>query len=603
MHLITSSIPRLAFLGASLISFSDIYVDQSAANCGTGTGSAVDPVCSITDAIALAAPGDTVRIAPGTYVENVTAPFDLNFEATGTANVTIVDGGATGSVITIPTGVTVSIDSLTITNGRSDYGGGIKAEGVLVLTNSTVTDNFTIGSGPGGGIASGGGNLTIEVCTISDNFSPTGTGGGISNGGGIAIIRDSTVSGNRAGFTQDFCGYWGGGGIESSGGTLTITGSTISGNVAGCEGGGIWSRSATYISNSTVSGNSAVYTAGIYSQEHLFENVTVTRNSTPYNFGYGGIGGGIYSRGPANLHLIRNCLVAGNSTYYGASNVKGQFTSLGHNVLGTPGASGFVDGIDGDQVGSFANPLDPVLGPLQNNGGLTDTHALLPGSPALNAGDPIVFELFDQRGVARPFGGTPDVGSYEVEEAQIDVCNGDGGDQLGCSNCPCSNNSPVGTIGGCLNQVGASARLNATGTYSVSLPPLIATDLRFGLVGAPPFSFCLLTSGDSVAPQNPMNPCFGSSSGIPSMAFDGLRCADVNFRRHGGRSVDSNGAVGETNSPWGGEGGPPIGITLASGGFSAGQTRFFQSIYRENSLAGCMRGLNTSQAVEVTFTP
>ncbi len=183
------------------------------------------------------------------------------------------------------------------------------------------------------------------------------------------------------------------------------------------------------------------------------------------------------------------------------------------------------------------------------------------------------------------------------------VCNGDGGDQLGCTNCPCVNNATAGVIGGCLNSAGSSMRLLTSGDPSVSLPPAITTDLRFDLTGAPPSAFCILNSGDAIAPTNPLNPCFALMSGTQAIQFDGLRCAVQNTRRHGGRSADVNGDVGATNSPWGGSGNPGVGIAVAGGGFAAGQTRFFQVINRDNPLAVCMRGLNTSQASSVTFTP
>ncbi len=182
-------------------------------------------------------------------------------------------------------------------------------------------------------------------------------------------------------------------------------------------------------------------------------------------------------------------------------------------------------------------------------------------------------------------------------------CSGDGGDQIGCTNCPCTNNGTPGTVGGCLNSAGTSASLFASGDNSVSLPPSFTSDLRFGLTGAPPSAFCILNSGDAVAPGNMANPCFGMNSGAQAAAFDGLRCAITNTRRHGGRSADANGDVGVTGQPWGGEGGPPVGIAQAGAGFLAGQTRYFQVINRDDALVVCMRGLNTSQAVEVTFAP
>lgn len=184
-----------------------------------------------------------------------------------------------------------------------------------------------------------------------------------------------------------------------------------------------------------------------------------------------------------------------------------------------------------------------------------------------------------------------------------EFCNGDGGNQMGCTNCPCMNNTPAGTVGGCMNSAGTGARLTASGSTSVSIPTMSTTDLRFGISGAPAGAFCILNSGNGVAPGGVANPCFGMNSGTQAAQFDGLRCAIMSTRRHGGRSADANGNVGVTNNPWGGEGGPPVGIAVAGGGFAAGQTRYFQVINRDDPLASCMRGLNTSQAIEVAFTP
>ncbi len=182
-------------------------------------------------------------------------------------------------------------------------------------------------------------------------------------------------------------------------------------------------------------------------------------------------------------------------------------------------------------------------------------------------------------------------------------CNGDGGDQLGCTDCPCTNNALAGSVGGCLNSAGKPTQLAASGSASVSLPTMSTSDLRFALSDAPANAFCILNSGDSIAPGGMANPCFGLGSGVQAASFDGLRCAVMNTRRHGGRSADASGNVGVTNNPWGGEGGPPVGLAIAGGGFLSGQTRFFQVIHRDDPLLSCMRGLNTSQAVQVTFTP
>lgn len=180
------------------------------------------------------------------------------------------------------------------------------------------------------------------------------------------------------------------------------------------------------------------------------------------------------------------------------------------------------------------------------------------------------------------------------------ICNGDGGDQLGCTSCPCLNDAPLGTTGGCLNSFGEAARLIASGSASISLQAASTQDLRFSLTGLPPNQFAFLSSGDALAPLNMASPCHGLNSGVQSAAFDGLRCAALSFRRYGGRPSDMNGEVGVTNSAWGGEGLPLEGLAATSG-FTAGQTRFFQAIIREDTLASCMRGFNTSQAIRVTF--
>lgn len=192
-----------------------------------------------------------------------------------------------------------------------------------------------------------------------------------------------------------------------------------------------------------------------------------------------------------------------------------------------------------------------------------------------------------------------------MDPSPADLCNGDGGDQMGCTNCPCMNNAPMGTIGGCTNSAGSSSRLHATGDLSASLPAGSTTDLRFSASGMPPTAFGVLISGAAVAPANAMNPCFGQDSGIQSAQFDGLRCAIQSTQRHGGRAANAMGVIDDPSGPsrvWGGESQPNAGIA-GQGGFAAGQTRYFQVNHREDAMLGCMRGLNSSQAVRVVFEP
>ncbi len=247
------------------------------------------------------------------------------------------------------------------------------------------------------------------------------------------------------------------------------------------------------------------------------------------------------------------------------------------------------DGICNTTVGIGDTQTDNETVVVTNNTGATKTYGIQVGIFPLTTGPCAPYAL--------------SLSNDEMPMNLTSSCNGDGGDQVGCTDCPCTNNAPVGSVGGCLNSAGTSARLVPSGSTSVSLPSGDSTDLRFGADGVPPGAFCILNSGDALAPGNMANPCFGTNSGGLSVAFDGLRCAITNTRRHGGRSADSNGDVGVTNNPWGGEGGPTVGLAVAGGGFISGATRHFQIINRDDALLSCMRGLNTSQAVEVTFTP
>ena len=179
-----------------------------------------------------------------------------------------------------------------------------------------------------------------------------------------------------------------------------------------------------------------------------------------------------------------------------------------------------------------------------------------------------------------------------------DSCSGDGGDQQGCTPCPCQNEMPPGTIGGCLNSSGQSGRLLASGS-----PSLGAADLRIEGTGLTPGSFMVLVSGAALAPLNPQNPCLGTGSGAPSAVLDGLRCAVSGTRRHGGRAVGADGTVGMGLTPGYGPPNGPAGGIGPSAGFSAGEVRHFQGFFREPPGSGCLTEQNTTQAVTVVWSP
>ena len=226
--------------------------------------------------------------------------------------------------------------------------------------------------------------MVITNSTISGNLASNDAGGILNDG--TLTITSSTITGNQAGAFGGnvYPGY--GGGISSDG-PLTISNSTISGNTAAGNafkgfgyGGGVGSSGTMAISNSTITGNWANIGGGIYNIIGPFE----TGNTI---FNAGALGENIFNDG-------------------------GTITSDGYNVSSDDGG-GYLNG-PGDQINT-----DPLLGPLEDNGGPTFTHALLPGSPATNAGDPnfIPPPYYDQRGprFIRVFNGRIDVGSFETQ--------------------------------------------------------------------------------------------------------------------------------------------------------------------------------------------
>lgn len=224
---------------------------------------------------------------------------------------------------------------------------------------------------------------------------------------------------------------------------------------------------------------------------------------------------------------------------------------------------------------------------------------------ALTPGDQIAVEVIASPGAVPEFHFLNNIVSFTFEEIFPSSCNGDGGNQAGCTDCPCMNNAPPGSIGGCTHSAGMSSRLWATGDTSVSLPAGSTTDLRLRATNLPPGSFGVLISGNAVAPGNMANPCFGLDTGIQFAEFDGLRCSVQQTQRHGGRAANAFGDIEDSAGPsrvWGGEAQPSAGIA-GQAGFAAGQTRYFQINHREDAMAGCMRGINTSQAVRAMFRP
>jgi hypothetical protein len=319
-------------------------------------------------------------------------------------------------------------------------GGGIRNNnGTLMIISSDITGNTATSKGEpdgsiGGGIYSAGGTLEITNSTVSGNHVNV-AGGGIYGSG---TITNSTISGNSATPFDASAGV--GGGVWTQG-VLTLSGCTVSDNTAEFEGGGILNFGKLTVTSCTISGNMAQGKHTPSPQGGGVENYSDSAsldisNSTITNNVAGGGGGGIYNRG-GHSTIIYSTLSGDNGVNGGAienratleikSNVLnagdfgpnifsdgGTVTSHGYNVCSDDGG-GYLNG-PGDQINT-----DPLLGPLQDNGGPTFTHALLPGSPAINAGDPnfVGPPDYDQRGPGfdRVRNGRIDIGSFEVQEA------------------------------------------------------------------------------------------------------------------------------------------------------------------------------------------
>jgi len=324
-------------------------------------------------------------------------------------------------------------DSAILDNHGIGVSGGCTA---VSVNNSTI-------SGNGGGVAAGAGtfcdmNHYGPSQTIVENSQIVGNDWGVWGGRfGYPFVINSQVSGNRG---NGVYLYTGGGAIviessrisgndgvgvvESSGGyadsMCSVSNSTIDNN----QGGGIevsnftgWVHNELDISNSTISGNFGAF-GGVrfYSAEQgplRIRNSTIVGNSADAQGG--GVQWGYYFENEARA-MLENSIVAGNTVGGSGSDLEGIFTAA-YSLIQAPGAATIHEPV----AGSNLIGVDPGLGPLQDNGGPTPTHALLSGSPALDRGDPDFAPPpdFDQRGdpYARVGHGRLDIGAYEVQGA------------------------------------------------------------------------------------------------------------------------------------------------------------------------------------------
>jgi len=390
---------------------------------------------------------DTIELPAGTYTLSGAEGGALDITDALTIrgsdrSSTIIESGDPDRVLVFTSAASPSrLEGVTIQNGQAPAlladtpmrGGGIYSEADLTLTDCAIRNNKATGveDGAQAKLAEGGGlyalnaDLVIDGCLIQNNIAQGGevrsssAPGGDARGGGIyqvsggLTISNSAIAGNAAygGFGPYGGGNSEGGGLHHYGGAfnggvvlinLTVSGNSTSGGNFNSPGTGLGDArgGGLYLSNSGAS----------------ISNTTITLNSAA--FGSFQAGGGIYNTDGSIA--LQSTLVAGNTAgtepdIYRLSAV----VSLGANLIGIAGAEGGIDFPlpSSDQQGSSATPIEPLLDTLADNGGNTLTHALLAGSPALNAGSNNENLAFDQRGEGFPRvqGGQADVGAFEVD--------------------------------------------------------------------------------------------------------------------------------------------------------------------------------------------
>jgi hypothetical protein len=448
-----------ALISAMVISAPRAMADPlTVTNCnGAGTG-------SLADVVAGAPANSTVTFSvtcPSTSPITPTSPIELSvpitIEGPGESAV-VVDGSSAGTVFQFEPGVAgVSISGLTIRDAGSPAisvvstdsgielsdltikkaGQGISNGGSLTLDDCTITGDV---DGNSGGAIYNDGDLTVISSTFKKNTTTSGDGGAIDSGGGSVAITGSSISDNLDGDGT-------GGGIENDAGMMTITDSTVSGNYAQAvePGGGIYNAGTMSVADSTIASNAAVGGGGIDNTGSL----TVTDSTVSDNNGeapdYGsGAEGSAGILNSASLDVTASTLV-GNVHGAGIENTGGS-ASLAATVLANmttfDDCSGMItDGgynLDGDGSCHFSatnhslSSVKPYLGPLQDNGGPTQTSEPALGSPLLSvipmgstANGITLCPSTDQRGVARPQGSACDIGAVELSPTSQDITSAD----------------------------------------------------------------------------------------------------------------------------------------------------------------------------------
>lgn len=384
---------------------------------------------SLRAAVAGAASGDTVDLTALTCstITLTTGAIeigtdDLVLEGPG-RSLLAIDGNQIDRVLVHPYGGTLQVRGLTLRNGRvmaEDYdvtgGGCIASAGYLLIEDSTVRDCTSVAIGSyGGGIYAYA--LALQNSTLASNHA-LGThanAGTAAFGGGAFVyqmlVLDSTVSGNRADHVSTWTSYDIGGGIVTVRGGF-VNRSTIDTNFADGRGGGIATFTSMAVSNSTFSGNVAA--AGTGGALFVRRPATFDIGNSTISANVATAGGGGVWVGSSTGSYLQSTIVHGNEGGSGAADLEDPYEITIAGSTNLVGEVGALVTLPTDTIG-----LDPRLGPLQYNGGVTRTHALEAGSPAIDAGSNLANLASDQRGdiFPRVDGAAADIGAFERQQA------------------------------------------------------------------------------------------------------------------------------------------------------------------------------------------
>lgn len=411
------------------------------------------PCLTIDGAIGKAAAGDVVYVAVGVYTGSDFAIVNIDRDITllggwnsafdSVVGYSILDGQNARRGINIPTVADVLVERFSIVDGIRMPGQGEPGGGVSVRDANVVFSDVTVSNVEEPAFDIGFSTVTIENSSISDVWSGEVNWPAVHSAcssltldavvvenaahSGVEVVCGNTATTNETVIVDSSIQSAGRGVLFDSlaQNGLSIARSVFDGNSVGIANvgiagyvhivdstisnsfyAGIENGTPMTITNTTISGNqiasiSDLTGAVINVGSLVINNSTITDNQR----------NGIYTQ-PGGVTTLGNTILAGNGTqilYGGECAGSGSILSNGHNLFGD-----LTDCIISPNVGDQSNVLDPELGPLQDNGGPTPTHALSGWGPAVDAGDPATCEATDQRGVARPQGLVCDIGAFEL---------------------------------------------------------------------------------------------------------------------------------------------------------------------------------------------